>query len=159
MLLLLLEDNILTNASNLHKAHLRLLNESLTGPVHLLVGVKLRVHGPREEQLLMTVDLGLDVASSDLGGELRLDLVQRDLESCSDVFHIEALIGCDVSLQIFATNFVVNLVVTEEVVALEACFDLRQATLQQLEPTIKEIIKDVSGLRVQLQQTQHTGAC
>jgi hypothetical protein len=146
---LFLENDILAHARDLHQTHLCLLNEFITGAVYLLIRFQLRVHCPRKQQLFMTINLGLDVPSRNLTYELCLNLVQSDLKGRCDIPHVEALIGCDVSLQVLASNLVVGLIVAEYVVALKVSLNLSQTGLQQLEASIKEIIKDVFCLRIQ----------
>jgi hypothetical protein len=115
---LLLQDDVLLHARHLHHSHLGLTNEALASLVHLPVRVELSVDCARVEQLLVTVDLGLDVASRNLGCQFLLNLLQRQLESNSDISHVQALVWSHEGLQILASDLIVDLVVVVEVVTL-----------------------------------------
>jgi hypothetical protein len=59
---LFLQDDVLLHTRHLHHRHLSLNNEALASFVHFLVRVVLSVDRACKEQLLVTVNLGFDIA-------------------------------------------------------------------------------------------------
>lgn len=118
----------------------------------------MRVYCLRNQQLLVAVNLGLNVARGNQLGQFSLDLFNRDVESSRDVSHVKHFVGRHILLQILGPNLVVNVFVAEEVVHLKFVFNLGERALQLLETAVQEVVEDLGRLRVALEQGEHRGA-